>query len=165
VIDTPGILDHPLEDRNTIEMLSITALAHLRACILYFMDLSESCGYSVADQVKLFHSIKPLFNNKPIMLIINKVDVRRPEDLNEEEAAALRSITDDASVQVMQLSCYTEEGVMNARNSACEKLLQARVESKLRGNKLANITHRIHVAQPAPRDAKVFESCLRVLTK
>ena len=30
VVDTPGILDHPLEDRNTIEMQAITALAHLR---------------------------------------------------------------------------------------------------------------------------------------
>lgn len=52
VIDTPGILDHPLEERNTIEMQSITAMAHLRSCILYFMDLSEQCGYSVEDQVR-----------------------------------------------------------------------------------------------------------------
>ena len=51
VIDTPGILDHPLEDMNTIEMQSITALAHLRSCIMYFMDLSEQCGYSVEAQV------------------------------------------------------------------------------------------------------------------
>lgn len=29
VVDTPGILDHPLEDQNTIKMQAITALAHL----------------------------------------------------------------------------------------------------------------------------------------
>jgi len=34
VLDTPGILDRPLEERNTIEMQSITALAHLRAVVL-----------------------------------------------------------------------------------------------------------------------------------
>jgi len=52
VIDTPGILDHPLEDRNTIEMQSITALAHLTAAVLYFMDLSEQCGFSISEQVR-----------------------------------------------------------------------------------------------------------------
>src|SRR3990167_2959892 len=74
VIDTPGILDHPLEDRNTIEMQSITALAHLRACILYIIDISESCGYSIKAQVDLFNSIKPLFSNKPLIVAINKID-------------------------------------------------------------------------------------------
>ena len=51
VIDTPGILDHPLEDRNTIEMQAITALAHLRAAVLYFMDVSELCGNTIEQQV------------------------------------------------------------------------------------------------------------------
>lgn len=51
VIDTPGILDHPLEDRNTIEMQAITALAHLRAAVMYFMDVSELCGHTIEQQV------------------------------------------------------------------------------------------------------------------
>jgi len=58
VIDTPGILDHPLEEMNTIEMQSITAMAHLKACILYFMDLSEQCGYTIEAQVRL---VRPSF--------------------------------------------------------------------------------------------------------
>ncbi len=52
VIDTPGILDHPLEEMNTIEMQSITALAHLKSCVLYFVDLSEQCGYTIEAQVR-----------------------------------------------------------------------------------------------------------------
>ena len=51
VVDTPGILDHALEERNTIEMQAITAMAHLRASILYIMDVSEQCGYSIEEQV------------------------------------------------------------------------------------------------------------------
>lgn len=63
-MDTPGILDHPLEDRNTIEMQAITALAHLRAAVLYVMDLSEQCGHGLREQLALFQSIRPLFVNK-----------------------------------------------------------------------------------------------------
>lgn len=51
VIDTPGILDHSLEERNVIEMQAVTALAHLRSCILYMMDISEQCGHTLEEQV------------------------------------------------------------------------------------------------------------------
>lgn len=64
VVDTPGILDHPLEERNTIEMQAITALAHLRAAVLYVMDVSEQCGHTLQEQLELFNNIRPLFANK-----------------------------------------------------------------------------------------------------
>ena len=55
VIDTPGILDHPLEERNTIEMQAITALAHLRAAVLYIFDVSEQCGFTLKQQVQILN--------------------------------------------------------------------------------------------------------------
>lgn len=64
MVDTPGILDHPLEERNTIEMQAITALAHLRAAVLYIMDPSEQCGQTLEQQLELFNNIRPLFANK-----------------------------------------------------------------------------------------------------
>lgn len=64
VVDTPGILDHPLEERNTIEMQAITALAHLRSAVLYVMDVSEQCGHTLQQQLELFNNIRPLFANK-----------------------------------------------------------------------------------------------------
>ncbi|KAI7885917.1 GTP binding protein 4 [Lichtheimia hyalospora FSU 10163] len=152
VIDTPGILDHPLEERNTIEMQSITAMAHLRSCIMYFMDLSEQCGYSIEDQVKLFHNIKPLFANKPIVLVINKIDQVKPEDLPAEQRALIEEIINGENASVMTMSCYSEEGVMNVRNSACDRLLQARVEMKMSGSKINDVINKIHLAMPTARD-------------
>jgi nucleolar GTP-binding protein len=35
-------------------MQAVTALAHLNACILFLMDLSEGCGYTVEQQISLF---------------------------------------------------------------------------------------------------------------
>jgi len=52
---------------------SITALAHLRAAVLYVLDLSEQCGYTIAQQAALFHSISPLFASKPLLVVANKV--------------------------------------------------------------------------------------------
>ena len=90
VVDTPGILDHSLEERNTIEMQAITAMAHLRASILYIMDVSEQCGYSIEEQVTLFNNIKALFTNKPLIVVANKVDVKKIEALPAEKKVIIK---------------------------------------------------------------------------
>lgn len=156
-IDTPGILDHPLEEMNTIEMQSITAIAHLRSAILYFMDLSEQCGYSVQAQIALFKSIKPLFSNKLVFLVVNKIDITRPEDLDAETQAELQGLLKTNEVEMLQLSCNTSEGVQEVKNAACERLIADRVNQKLKagtnasgnvGGRLADVMSRIHVATP-----------------
>lgn len=152
VIDTPGILDHPLEEMNTIEMQSITALAHLRSCIMYFMDLSEQCGYTIEAQCKLFHSIKPLFGGKPTFVVINKIDVTRLEDISPENRAMVEEIVSKEDVTLVQMSCHSEEGVMDLKNQACDALLAHRVEHKVNTSKVNNVLNRIHVAQPKARD-------------
>ena len=156
-IDTPGILDHPLEEMNTIEMQSITAIAHLRSAILYFMDLSEQCGYSVNAQIQLFHSIKPLFANKLVFVVINKIDIMKPEDLDTATKDMLDSVLKSGEVELLQLSCTTTEGVTEVKNAACERLIADRVAQKLKagtnssgsvGGRLGDVLTRIHVAQP-----------------
>lgn len=156
-IDTPGILDHPLEEMNTIEMQSITAIAHLRSAVLYFMDLSEQCGYSVQAQIQLFKSIKPLFANKLVFIVINKIDVTRPEDLDEETRTQIQDLLKSGDVEMLQLSCTTSEGVQDVKNAACERLIADRVAQKLNtgmnsngalGSRISNVLNRIHVAKP-----------------
>ena len=157
-IDTPGILDHPLEEMNTIEMQSITAIAHLRSAILYFMDLSEQCGYSVQAQIQLFKSIKPLFANKLVFIVINKIDIMKPEDLHPDMQEELENLTKENNVEILQLSCITTEGVSAVKNAACDRLIADRVAQKLKTGtnntsgaptgRLGDLLARIHVAQP-----------------
>ncbi|KAJ1966894.1 Nucleolar GTP-binding protein 1 [Dispira parvispora] len=160
VIDTPGILDHPLEDRNTIEMQSITALAHLRACVMFFIDLSEQCGYSIASQVSLYNSIRPLFATKPTMLVVSKIDTMRLENVDEETRQLIESLLKEPNVQMSQLSTFTDEGVMETRNQACERLLATRVESKLKGHKINDVLNRLHLAQPSKREGVERPPCI-----
>ncbi|PSC69229.1 Nucleolar GTP-binding 1 [Micractinium conductrix] len=168
VIDTPGILDRPLEERNTIEMQSITALAHLRAAVLYIVDISEQCGFTIAQQATLFHSIKPLFANKPVVIVANKTDVVKMEDLPAESRALIDEMSvearkissggtlmgpNDAEQTLITMSTLTEDGISAVKQLACDRLLSSRVEVKLKGKRVGDIVSRIHVAMPKARDS------------
>eukprot|EP00093_Oithona_nana_P001831 01831.XXX_13851_11783_1 [CDS] Oithona nana genome sequencing. len=155
IIDTPGILDHPLEDRNTIEMQAITALAHLRALVLYITDPSEQCGYTLEAQKSLFDNIKPLFANKPLVVVANKADIWR-DNLAEDKKAVLKQMEADTdNGKVLEMSNKDDENsVMEVKIEACEILLQHRVEQKFKTKKADGILNRIHVAEPQKRDDK-----------
>jgi len=154
VIDTPGLLDHPLEDRNTIEMQSITALAHLHAAVVYIVDISEQCGYTIHQQVELFRSIKPLFANKPVMLVANKVDTKKFEDLTDEDKALMDAAGKEAGAPGMLMSTMTGEGVSEVKIAACDRLLEKRVNIKMRGKRMVEVRNRLEVTVPKPRDGR-----------
>ncbi|KAF5335145.1 hypothetical protein D9611_010849 [Ephemerocybe angulata] len=154
VIDTPGILDHPLEEMNTIEMQSITAMAHLKSAILYFMDLTDAaCSASSSTRSSLFAT-------KPTVLVLNKIDVMKLEELHPDNRALVQEIIDTEGVICVQTSCATEEGVMDLKNKACDALLAHRVDLKMKGSKITSVANRIHVAQPKPRDDVVRAPCI-----
>ena len=74
IIDTPGLLDRPLEDRNPIERQSVLALRHLADVVLYIFDPSETCGYTAKEQLNVFQEISANFN-LPVIPLINKIDL------------------------------------------------------------------------------------------
>ena len=83
---------------------SFLFLAHLRAAVLYIVDPSEQCGYTLEAQKSLFDNIKPLFNNKPLIVVANKADIWR-ENLNEDKKAILTSFEADAeNGKVLEMS-------------------------------------------------------------
>jgi len=153
VIDTPGILDHPLEERNTIEMQAVTALAHLRAAILYFVDVSEQCGFTIKEQVALFHSIKPLFGGKPLIVVASKQDVKTVDQLGPEDQELVRTMV-DAETQMLPASSMSEVGVDTVKNAACDKLLEQRVSAKLRGKDGKEQEDVVRLTIPKPRDQR-----------
>lgn len=84
--------------------------------------------------------------------MINKIDVCRLEDLTPDNRALVQEILDAEDVQCVQVSCHSDEGVMDLKNKACDALLAHRVDAKLKGSKINSIINRIHVAQPKARD-------------
>jgi len=166
VLDTPGILDQPLEQRNTIEMQAITALAHLNCCVIYFMDLSQQCGFTIEQQASLFENIKPLFSTKPLFIVANKTDITKMDDLDAEDRKVVDDLVESSGAKLLQMSALTEDGVTAVKTAACDELLRQRVKSKVTSRKLGSIKNRIHVAIPKKRDGRrrpssIPESVLR----
>ncbi len=81
VVDTPGLLDRPFSRRNWIEKQAISALTHLADLIVYIFDVSETCGYAVAEQENLLQDIKHGFDT-PVIVVNSKCDLSRSEYLN-----------------------------------------------------------------------------------
>jgi len=161
VVDTPGILDRPLEERNTIEMQAITSLAHLQCCVLYFLDISEQCGYPLDQQLKLFESIKPLFVNKQVVIVANKTDVIPYLSLAQDIRDRIESTARLANAEVIPMSNISEENISALKVKACDKLLEARVEAKVSAGRVKDdIMARITVAVPKPRDNIVRDVCI-----
>lgn len=104
-------------------MQAVTALAHLKAAVLFIMDISEQCDRTIEEQFLLFESIKPLFANKPVFVGLNKIDVKRRIDLSEEQNTILKKI-EEGGVPVVEISTISEEGIIDFRNQVLfEKLL------------------------------------------
>lgn len=161
VIDTPGILDHSLEERNTIEMQAITALAHLTCSVLYFVDISEQCGYSIEQQCSLFRSIKPLFANKELIIVVNKIDAQPWDTLDKDKKDMIEELVKDApNCSFMTMSNMSEEGVSEVKATACDRLLASRVESRISGNKVEGVMNRIQVFHPEKRDNLERDVCI-----
>jgi len=72
-VDTPGLLDKPLAERNKIERQAILALKYLASLIVFVIDPTETCGYTILQQRNLLNDIRKSFPQK-IILVSNKSD-------------------------------------------------------------------------------------------
>ncbi|MEM4257701.1 MAG: GTPase [Candidatus Thermoplasmatota archaeon] len=95
IIDTPGLLDRPMNQKNPIEKQAIAALSHLADMIIFIIDPTDTCGYSLDDQKKLLDRIQKMFHDVPLLLIENKSDLRTTSTLPG----------------VLRISCKTNQGI------------------------------------------------------
>lgn len=78
LVDTPGLLDRPLQDRNAIELQAIAALEHLGAAVLFVIDPTETCGMSMEDQLHLRSEVIELLSDAPFIEVWSKADLMPP---------------------------------------------------------------------------------------
>ncbi len=120
VIDTPGLLDRPLEKRNNIEMQAVAVLKVLADFIVYVFDLSEISG-PLEKQVSLYEQIKKEFK-KPVIAVANKTDIIGIKGLGELEKLAKE--------RLLPISCETGEGIKELKRLLEEKANDKKISDK-----------------------------------
>lgn len=109
VIDTPGLLDRPIEKRNKIEKKAIVVLEKLADLVIYVFDVSGVI--LLKEQENLLKEIRKIFEKK-IIIVANKTDIadkRIFEYLKEKYNPYF-------------ISCKSGEGVEELKRVIFEKL-------------------------------------------
>jgi nucleolar GTP-binding protein len=81
LVDTPGLLDRPAEERNAIESQAVSALSHLADAVVVLLDASGDCGYPIERQLDLLAELEATFE-VPVLAVCNKAD--RSEDVEAD---------------------------------------------------------------------------------
>ncbi len=95
IIDTPGLLDRPISEKNDIERQAVAALTHLADIIVFVIDPTETCGYSLVDQMHLLSQLKKMFIDSYFIIVENKADFKKTGSKN------------------LKVSCESGEGIQD----------------------------------------------------
>ena len=82
VIDTPGLLDRPFEERNPIEKQGVIALTLLSKVCIYMFDPTGHCGFPLEPQLSLLASIRKAVPELSFIIVVNKSDLSLPEGVD-----------------------------------------------------------------------------------
>ncbi|DAC13207.1 MAG TPA: GTP-binding protein, partial [Candidatus Poseidoniales archaeon] len=82
MVDTPGLLDRTMDERNEIEMQAIAAISHIGSVCLFVIDATEDCGLSIEQQMNLREEVKELLGDVSMLTIISKADLIEPQPEN-----------------------------------------------------------------------------------
>lgn len=113
IIDTPGLLDRSLSERNEIELKAIYALKNLVGDILYLFDVSHDAYYPISNQINIYREIEREFSDKYIIPIANKID-----SIDRGKYVELKRNFGD---EVFSISCMKGEGIDELKKFMMER--------------------------------------------
>ena len=116
MVDTPGLLDRPMDERNQIEMQTNAALEHLGDVLLFLIDRSSESTTPISEQERLLMEVRGLLSDRRVLLVSSK------SDITEEENSA-----DDH-----RISSVTGHGLEGLRSDLIEIIDADRVEDPLK---------------------------------
>ena len=106
VMDTPGLLDRPVEDRNEMEKLTFASLAHLPTAVIFVIDPSGLAGEqsNLQAQLNVREYLRTRFPRRPWLDVMSKGDLDIPQDILDQmpEGYLRVSVQDGHNMDVLQ---------------------------------------------------------------
>lgn len=84
IIDTPGVLDRPISEKNPIEKRALAAIRHLAWVLAFLVDATETCGFPIQSQLQLLAELQSILTPIPVQIAFNKADILPLSDLNSD---------------------------------------------------------------------------------
>ena len=104
IIDTPGLLDRPLEEMNQIERRAVAALMELKGVILFLADPTRNAYMSLERQVKLARDIASITGGRGVYVGVNKCDIAEEQDVERVVELFTKLKEEGVVVEVYRLS-------------------------------------------------------------
>ncbi len=73
-------MDRRFDERNDIEKQAVLALRYLTDVMLFVIDPSETCGFSLEMQERLLETVEKKFPGVPIIIAESKCDILKTDD-------------------------------------------------------------------------------------
>ena len=115
MVDTPGLLDRPMPERNQIEMQAIAALEHLGDVLLFLIDRTDDSTTPVSEQEHLLKEVRGLLSDRRVLVVSTKSDLIENNDSSDDHS----------------ISSITGEGLEELRSDLIEIIDADRVEDPL----------------------------------
>lgn len=122
ILDLPGLLDRPMQERNPIEMRAVAAIKYLADAIIFLIDPTPVCGYELLSQIALFREITTTFPNSQIFPILNKGDIATKNEILtaqkiiQEQVPVISTLTGEGIEQVFDVIIARSKKVQEKLN-------------------------------------------------
>jgi len=112
IMDTPGLLDSPIEEKSKIEKQAILALKYVSDILIFMFDLSPQKFYPIENQKNILETLVKFFRGIKIVRVVNKIDITDRQEVNRfmkqyKDILAISALTgeglDDLLTQIKKM--------------------------------------------------------------
>lgn len=132
VMDTPGLLDRPVEDRNEMEKLTFASLAHLPTAVIFVIDPTGLSGEksTLIAQLNVRKYLKERFPKRPWLDVVSKGDLEVSEEVREMLPEGYLPVSVKTGQNVETLRIEIENMLFDL-----EEMLEARAQAQAQREK------------------------------